>query len=114
MRYAPQSPVDLLAAVGPLADANPDVLVVLLALDDPDPGRPVAARAHDHHVPDGNRGRLLDHAAGRHRGAAHPARVLDRARLRMPLDEVEVLDDDLAVLRARIDDAALLAAVLAA
>src|ERR687887_409857 len=53
-------------------------------------------------------------AVGRHAGAAHAARVLDRPRLRVPLDDVQVLDDDLAVLRARVDDAALLAAVLAA
>src|SRR5215204_1018133 len=85
---------------------------VLLA--DADTRRAVADRTYDHHSSDRQRRRLLDHAAGRHPGRAHAARVLDRPRLRVPLDDVEVLDHDLAVLRTRVDDAALLAAVLAA
>src|SRR5205823_6449277 len=108
------SPVDLLAAVGALADAHLDLLAVRLLVAHADPRRPVADRTDDHHVPDRERSRLLDHAAGGHPRATHPARVLDRARLRVPLDEIQVLDDHLAVLRARVDDAALLAAVLAA
>src|SRR5205807_6894681 len=110
----PQSPVDLLSAVHALADAYLHVLAVRLALADPDAGRPLAHGAHDHHVADRQRRRLVDHAAGRHRRAAHPARVLDRPRLRVSLGDVEVLDDDLAVLRPRVDHSALLASVLAA
>ena len=46
---------------------------------------------------------------------APPIREASRigARLAVPLDEVEVLDDDATLTRARLDDAALLAAVLA-
>src|SRR5262249_3115033 len=79
----------------------------------PDPGRAVAGRTDDHHVGDRHRRRLLDDAARRHLGAAHPARVPQRARLGVPLDRVQVLDNDAPFPRARIDDVALLATVLA-
>src|SRR5262249_32207386 len=108
------SPIDLLSAIGALADAHLDVLAVRLLLPHADTRRPVADGTDDHHVADVQRRRLVDHAARRHPGRAHAARVLDRARLRVPLDDVQVFHDDLLVLRARVDDAALLAAVLAA
>src|SRR4029453_652502 len=106
--------VDLLAAVLALADAQLDHPPVPLALFDPDARRPVAHRADDHDVSDRKRCRLLDDTARRHSSCAHATRVLNRARLGVSLDDVEVLDDDLAVPRPRVDDASLLAAVLAA
>src|SRR4029077_9486659 len=78
-----------------------------------DAGGLLAGRADDHHVRDRHRRRLLDAAARNDRRAAHAARVLDRARALMPDDHVDVLDEDATVLRVRLDDAALLAAVLA-
>ena len=47
------------------------------------------------------RRRLLDHAAGRHLRAAHAVRVAHRPRLRVPLHDVQVLDDDPLLARAR-------------
>ncbi len=59
------------------------------------------------------RRREVDDAAGLDLGLAHPARVLHRARLAVPLDEVQVLDDDALLDGVGLDDAPLLAAVLA-
>src|SRR4029079_15506036 len=97
------SSVDLLPAVDALADAHLDLLAVRLLLPHADASRALAYGADDHHVPDGQRSWLLDDAVSRHTCTAHPAGVLDRPRLRVPLDDVQVLDDDLAVLRARVD-----------
>src|SRR5439155_13972078 len=105
--------VDLLEAVGALADPDAHLAALDLLGGHPDPRRPIARRADQHHVRDRDRGGLFDHAAGRHLRAAHPARVAHRARLRVALDRVQVLDDHAALTRARLDYAALLAAVLA-
>src|SRR5947208_12710761 len=105
--------VDLLSAVGALAHAHLALLALRLANLDSDAGRPVAGRTHEHHARDRQRRRLLDDAARRDLRAAHPARVAQRTRPRVPLDQVEILDEHLAVPRHRVDDAALLAAVLA-
>src|SRR5262249_56227121 len=59
-------------------------------------------------------GRQVDDPAGGHRSAAHAARALDRTRPAVPLDDVDVLDDDATLLRQRFDHAPLLARVLAA
>src|SRR5262245_4297098 len=109
----PSLPVDLLAAVGALADtgAVPLALDVLDVMGDP--RRPVADRADDHHVGDRDRRRPVDDPARDHLGRAHPARILHRPRLHVPLDRVQVLDDDLALAGQRANNAALLAAVLA-
>src|SRR4051794_39435020 len=108
------SAVDLLAAVGALADADLHRRAVVFLRVHADARRALADGADDHHVPDGQRRRAVDDPAGQDLRAAHAARVADRARLRVPLDEVQVLDDDLAVARKRLDHAAFLAAVLAA
>src|ERR687886_531647 len=114
MRYAPWPLlVDLLAAIGPLADAHVDVLVLDGLLLHSDPGRPVAGRADDHDVVDRHGRGFRDHAAGRHLRPAHAARIAERPRLRMPLDDVQVLDDHAPLGRPRVDDAALFAAVFA-
>src|SRR5205814_6631363 len=105
--------VDLLAAVGALANADVQLLVLDGFLLHPDPRRPVAGRADDHHVGDRHGRCLLDHAAWRHLRPAHPAGVAHRLRTRMALDRVQVLDDHAALGRARVEDAALLTAVLA-
>src|SRR5581483_6211639 len=105
--------VDLLAAALVPADANADRLVLDRAHVRADARRPLAGRAHHHHVRDGQRRRRLDAAARDDLRAAHPARVLDRARPLMADDHVDVLDEDAPVLRVGLDDAALLAAVLA-
>src|SRR5205085_2277593 len=97
--------VDLLAAVGALADPHARVLVLDVLDLHPDPRRAVARRADDHDVVDRYGRRLRDHAAGRHLSTAHAARVAHRTRLRVPLDRVEVLDDHAALARARVDDA---------
>src|SRR5262249_28730957 len=70
-------------------------------------------RADHHHVAHGHGRRLVDDPARRDLGAAHAVRVADRARLLVPPRDVEVLDDDLAVGRPRVADAALLAPILA-
>src|SRR6201987_4372118 len=106
--------VDLLPAVGVLAHADPDGLVLDLLDDGADARRLLARRADDHHVRDRQRCRRLDDPARDDLRAAHAARVLDRARGLMALDHVDVLDDHAAVLRDRLDDAHLLAQVLAA
>src|SRR5947207_1470585 len=106
-------PVDLLTAVLVLADADADRLVLDRLDHGADARRALAGRADDHHVRDRQRRRLLDDPAGDDLGAAHAARVLNRARTLVPLDHVHVLDEDAAVLRQRRDHAALLAAVLA-
>src|SRR5215208_4707102 len=112
-RWLPLLPVDLLAAIGALADARAGRAVLGLLDDGAHAGRPVADRTHEHHVPDRYRGGLLDDPTGRDLRTAHAARVLQRARARVALDDVEVLHDHLALLRHRVEDAALLAAVLA-
>src|SRR5918998_2965205 len=108
------STIHLLAAVGATTDA--DALRPLLRLldDHADARGPVAHGADEHHVRDRDRAGLLDHAAGLDLRCAHPARALHRPRLRVPLDDVQVLDEDAALLRPRLQDAALLATVLAA
>ena len=83
-----------------------------LLVDDSDAGRLVADGADEHHVRDVEGRRLLDDPARNDLLAAHAARVADRPRLRVPLDHVEVLDDDAAATRACLDNAATLAAVL--
>src|SRR5712691_6868895 len=105
--------VDVLSAVGALADAHLARVPFRLTDLDADPGRAVARRADEHHAGNGQRRRLLADAARRDLRAAHPARVLQRARARVPLDEVQVFDEHLAVARHRIDHASFLAAVLA-
>src|SRR5262249_2339364 len=57
--------------------------------------------------------RPVDDPARDHRGAAHAALVAQRLGLLALLRDVQVLDDHRAVTRGRLDDAALLAAVLA-
>src|SRR5438874_9053258 len=106
--------VDLLGAVRVLADANANGLVLDLLDDGADARRLLARRADDHHVRDRQRRRLLHDPARDDLRAAHAARVLDRTRALVALDHVDVLHDHAAVLRDRLDDAALLAAVLAA
>src|ERR687886_1174097 len=101
-RLRSPSTIDLLAAVGALADAHLLQLAVVLALVDADPRRPLADRADDHHVRDLDRRRLVDDAARNDLRAAHPVRVAHRTRARMPLDDVQVLDDHAALLRARV------------
>src|SRR5215471_1053228 len=111
-RLRRSSAIDLLAAL--LAHADPDLLVVDGLLDRPDAGRLAAHRADDHHVRDGERRGQLDDPARGHAAAAHAHRVLDGARALMPLDDVDVLDDDATLLRERFDHAPLLARILAA
>ena len=106
-------PVDFLAAAVALADADAHRLALDLLDLDPDPRRQVADRADEHHVRDVDRRGLLDPAARGHLRAAHAVGVAERARPRVPRHHVQVLDEDAAVARARLDDAALLAAVLA-
>src|SRR6478609_535597 len=109
-----RSPVDLLAAAFALADAHLDVVAALGVLEAvADAGRQLAGRADEHHVRRRDRCGDRDDPAGRDLGAAHAVRVADRPRLLMLLEDVQVLDDDLAVTRARLDDPPLLAAVLA-
>src|SRR3954454_14976828 len=105
--------VDLLAAIGIPADAHTNRLVLDGAQVRADAGRLLAGWADDHHVRDRHRRRFLDAAARDDRRAAHAARVLNRARALMPDDHVDVLDEDATVLRVRLDDTALLAAILA-
>src|SRR4051794_1855854 len=78
-----------------------------------DPRRQLAGRADDHHVAHRHGRRLVDDPAGGDLGAAHAVRVADRTRLLVAARDVEVLDQRLPVGRPRVDDAALLAAVLA-
>src|SRR5437868_352046 len=106
--------VDLLRAVRVLADANANGLILDLLDDGADARRLLARRADDHHVRDRQRRRLLHDPARDDLRAAHAARVLDRTRALVALDHVDVLHDHAAVLRDRLDDAALLPAVLAA
>src|SRR5688500_7095537 len=106
--------VDLALAIGAAADPDRDVLVPDVLALDADASGAVADGADDHHVRDVERRRLRDHATRLDLRAAHAARVPDRARLRVPLDDVQVLDHDAALGRARLEDAALLAAILAA
>src|SRR4029079_11578675 len=101
-----------LATAVPLADADADLLALHFLDLDSDARRQVADRADEHHVRDVHRGRLLDPAARGHLGAAHAVGVAQRSRPRVPRHEVQVLDQHAAVARARLDDAALLAAVL--
>src|SRR3954471_12986064 len=108
------SAVDLLAAAGPLADAHLDRLALDVLEAMADASRKLAGRADEHDVRDVDGRGAVDDPAGRHLGRAHPVRVANRARLLVSLHDVEVLDDDLAVAWARVEDAALLAAVLAA
>src|SRR5262245_50738211 len=103
--------VDLLAAL--LADAQADVLARNGLGHGADAGRLSAGRADEHHVRDRQRRRKVDDAARDHR-AADARGVLDRTRAAMLLDHVDVLDENLAVLRQRLDDTTLLAGVLAA
>src|SRR5215211_907779 len=112
-RRRPSVPVDLPVAVGPAADANGHVLVLHQLAHHADAGRPVADRAHDHDVGHWQRRSDLHHASGHDRRRAHPAGAAHRAGALVLLHHVEVLDDDAALLRPRLDDAALLAAVLA-
>src|SRR5829696_2900712 len=113
-RRGPSSTVDLLAAVGALADADANRAGLPLPHDRADAGRAPAGRADDHQVRDLDRPGPLDHAAGLDLRGAHPARVAHRARPRVALDHVQVLDEHAALLRTRLEDTALLAAVLAA
>src|SRR5215218_120355 len=103
-----------LPAVGALADANLDAAPLLVVAElVADTAGPIARRADDHHVRDRERRGQLDHASRLDLGLAHPARVLHRARLAVLLDKIEVLDHDAPLARIGLDDAALLAAVLA-
>src|SRR4029079_9476159 len=106
--------VEHLPAALALADAHLHaaallVLAVLLA----DPRSATTGRADDHHLGHRERRREVDDAAGLDLGLAHPAGVLHRARLAVPLDEVQVLDDHALLHGIGLDDAPLLAAVLA-
>src|SRR5262245_6749918 len=113
-RWRWPSLVDLLAAVVAAADPHAARIPLGRLLHDcADPGRPVADRADEHHVRDLHRGSLLDDPARLNLRSAHPARVAHRTRARVPLDHVQVLDNHAALVRARLEDAALLAAVLA-
>src|SRR5579871_3202147 len=103
--------VDLLAAL--LADPKADFLAGNGLRDGADAGRLAARRADEHHVRDRQRCRQVDDAAWDN-GAADTRLVLDRARTAVLLDDVDVLDDHLAVFRQRLDHAAFLAGVLAA
>src|SRR5439155_12209670 len=105
--------VDLLEAVGTLADAHAHFAALDFLRRRPDPSRAVAGRADEHHVRDRHRRGLLAHAAGRHRGPTHAARVAHRLRARVALDGVQVLDDHATLARTRLEHPALLAAVLA-
>src|SRR4051794_21898803 len=95
--------VDLLAALRVLADPDANRLVLHVLRVGADPRRLLARRADDHHVRHLDRRRPLDDAARDDRRAAHAARVLNRPRTRVPLDEVDVLDEDTALLRQRFD-----------
>ena len=86
--------------------------LTLLDLD-PDARRQLADGADEHHVRDVDGRGLLDPAARGHLRAAHAVGVAQRARARVPRHHVQVLDEHAAVARARLDDPALLAAVLA-
>src|SRR6478609_11416544 len=105
--------VDLLAAAFVPADANADRLVLHGAQVRADAGRLLARGADDHHVGDGHRRRLLDATSRDDLRAAHAARVLDRAGPLVAHDHVDVLDEHAPELRVRLEDAALLAAILA-
>ena len=105
--------VDLLAAAGALADAHAD----RSALDvfSTDRRRGSAACRSGRRPSRSRRGSGAGRSMmppGRDLRAAHAARVVDRARRRVPLDDVEVLDDRRAAARARLEHAALLAASL--
>src|SRR4029450_612281 len=114
-RLRSPSLVDLLAAVVAAANAHPaaDGALRRLLDDHADPRRPVADRADEHHVRDPNRRGLLDDSARLDLRGAHPARGPHGARAGRPLDHVQVLGDHAALLRARLENPALLAAVLA-
>src|SRR3954468_235616 len=105
--------VDLLAAVGALAHAHVGLAALHFLGRHSDPRRPIACRAHEHHVGDRDRRGLLDHAARSHLRAAHAVGVAHRPRSRVALLDVQVLDDHALLPRARLDHAALLATVLA-
>ena len=96
-----------------LQNRTRDRLALELLDVDADARRLLAGRAHEHDVRDLDRRRLLEDAARRHLRATHAGGVADRRRLAVPLDEIQVLDDDAALARACLDDTALLAAVLA-
>src|SRR4051794_3233348 len=112
----PRSSVDLLAAALAFADADLVGPLAFLAFLEPvaDASRHLARRADEHHVRHRHGRRLVDDPAGHHLRAAHLRAVADRARLLVTLDRVEVLDHDLPVARARVEDPSLLPAVLAA
>src|SRR5215210_1778705 len=112
-RRRPSVAFDLPVAVGPPAHANRHELVLHQLADDAYSRRPVADRAHDHHVRYRQRRGDLHHASGHDRRRPHPAGAAHRARALVLLHHVQVLDDDAALLRARLDDSTLLAAVLA-
>src|SRR3954447_12749851 len=107
------SPIDLLAAALALADADLDVARLVVLEPIPDARRHLARRADEHHVPDRHRRREVDDPARGHLRAAHARGVAHRARLHMPLRRVQVLDHDLPLARARVEDVALLPAVFA-
>src|SRR5205085_5920814 len=79
-------PVDLLPAARALADAHLDALALDLLELHPDARRQVAHGADDHQVRDVERCGLLDNSTRLDLRPTHAARVLDRARLRVPLD----------------------------
>src|SRR5205807_1830119 len=97
-----------------LANADLDLLAALAFLEPvADARRQLARRADQHHVRRGHGGSALDAAARRDLGAAHAAGIADRARLLVLRHQVQVLDDDLPIARARVDDPPLLPAILA-
>src|SRR5262245_31426747 len=106
------SAVDLLAAALALADADVDDLALHFSFGHPDAGGVAARGAHDHDVRDRHGRGLVEDAAGHDLRAAHARRVADRTRLRVPLRDVQVLDDDPALGRTCLDDPAPLSAVL--
>src|SRR5918995_43408 len=101
--------VDLLAAALALADADVDAAALRLLLGHTDARRVATDRADDHYVRDRNRRGLVHDPAGDDLGATHPRGVANRPRLRMPLGDVQILDQHAALGRARLDDPAALA-----
>src|SRR5262249_35959232 len=77
-----------------------------------DAGRALAGRADEHDGRDRDRARARHHAARSHLRAAHPARVLERARARVALVHIQVFDDHAPLARLGLDDAAALPTVL--
>src|SRR5439155_3003371 len=107
-------PVQNLPTVGSPTDADLDA-TALLVLPElvTDASRQATGWADEHHARDRKRGGEVDDAAGLDLRLAHAARVLHRPRLAVLLHEVQVLDHDPPLGGVGLDDAALLATVLA-